>query len=79
MPPPSRPGTRKAAGSAALVKNLNLGFTIRSLFEIEDKIANLSEQEYNTMVENTYNLAKEITAGNGLQNALREILNEDRK
>ena len=64
------------AGSAQLIKKFNIGFTVNSLFEIEDKISNLSEEEYDRMVQNTYGLAKEITAGNRLQKALAELLNE---
>lgn len=62
------------AGSAQLVKDFNIGFTVNSLFEIEDKINKLSEEAYDTMVHNTYHLGKGITSGNNLQQALTEIL-----
>jgi hypothetical protein len=66
------------AGSAELIKKFNIGFTVNSLFEIEDKISRLSEREYERMVQNTYDLAKEITSGNGLQKALSELLNRQK-
>jgi hypothetical protein len=64
------------AGSANLVKKFNFGFTVSSLFEIESKISKLSETDYQQMVHNTHDLAREITAGNGLQKALNELLNK---
>ena len=66
----------ESAGSAALVKKLKLGITVKSLFEVEQKIIDLPESEYNMMVENTYRLAKEITAGNNLKNAIKKLLIE---
>jgi hypothetical protein len=68
-------------GSAELIRKFNIGFTVKSLFEIEDKIHELSETEYEIMVRNTRELAKEITAGNCLQKALGEIVSviEERK
>ena len=62
------------AGSAEMVKKFNIGFTVNSLFEIEDKINKLSHEDYNTMVRNTHDLAKEITSGNCLGKALEELL-----
>lgn len=62
------------AGSAEMVKRFNIGFTVDSLFEIEDRINKLSDEDYNRMVQNTHDLAKEITSGNCLRKALDEIL-----
>ena len=62
------------AGSAQLVKKFNIGFTVKSLFEIEQKINGLSEMEYDSMVQNTYDLARHITSGNNLQKALIDLL-----
>jgi glycosyltransferase involved in cell wall biosynthesis len=61
-------------GSAELITKFNIGFTVQNLFEIEDKIHGLSEAEYEIMVDNTRELAKEITSGNCLQKALYEIV-----
>jgi hypothetical protein len=62
------------AGSAEIVKKFKIGFTVKSLLEIEEKIHSLKDSEYNEMVINTRQLAKEITSGNSLQKALAEIL-----
>ena len=64
------------AGSAELVKKHNIGFTINSLFEIEQKIIELPEHDYQVMVQNTHSLAKKIKSGTGLRNALEEIFEE---
>ena len=64
------------AGSADMVKKFNIGLTVNSLFEIENKINELPEAEYNRMVRNTYDLAKEITSGNCFRKALESLLNE---
>jgi hypothetical protein len=62
------------AGSAEIVKKFKIGFTVKSLLEIEGKIHLLKDTEYNEMVNNTRQLAKQITSGNCLQKALAEIL-----
>jgi hypothetical protein len=64
------------AGSAEMVKKFNIGFTVKGLFEIEDKINKLSDEDYNKMVQNTHDLAREITSGNCLAKALGELLME---
>jgi hypothetical protein len=62
------------AGTAALVKQYAIGFTIRSLAEIEGKIAGLTETAWRQMCNNTRELAKQISSGACLTNALREII-----
>lgn len=62
------------AGSAGLVKKYGIGFTIKSLYEVEEKIERLTTQEYGKMVRNTYPLAREITSGNCVRKALEELL-----
>jgi hypothetical protein len=64
----------ESTGSADFVKRFNIGLTVRSLFEVEDKLQRLSEKDYGTMVQNMQQLAKDITSGNFLQNALGELL-----
>lgn len=64
------------AGSAQLIKKFNIGFTVNNLFEIEEKINRLSEIEYDSMVQNTYDLATQITSGNNLQTALADLLSK---
>jgi hypothetical protein len=67
------------AGSAELVKRLGIGFTVNNLFEVEDKINKLSEEDYNRMVQNTYDLATKITSGNCLKEALEELLEQKKR
>jgi hypothetical protein len=61
------------AGTAALVIKYNIGFTIRNLTEIESKINDLTEMAYRQMCENTRELAKQLSSGACLTNALHEI------
>lgn len=63
------------AGSAALVKKYQIGITINSLMEIEEKIKAITDTEYRQMCENTVQLSKQIASGSGLTQALGEILN----
>lgn len=62
------------AGAAALVKQYNIGITIRSLLEIEEKLNTLSDADYRQMCNNTRELARQISAGNCLSHALQEML-----
>ena len=61
------------AGSASLVKRYHIGFTIRDLFEIEEKLKQLPAEEYRQMCDNTRMLARQIASGGCLTNALQEI------
>jgi hypothetical protein len=61
------------AGAAALVAQYNIGITIRSLFEIEEKLQALSDAGYQQMVDNTRDLARQIATGNCLSQALKEV------
>ena len=62
------------AATAELVKKFGIGFTIKSLFEIEDKITMLSEAEYRQMQINMQPLADKISKGECLGNAINEIM-----
>ena len=64
------------AGSAPFVKKFKIGFTVKSLIEIEEKINTLPEKIYGEMVANTRALANEITSGAGLKTALHELVSE---
>jgi hypothetical protein len=64
------------AATAELVKKYGIGFTIKSLFEIEDKITALSETEYRQMQINMEPLADKISKGECLGNAINEIMKE---
>lgn len=61
------------AGAAALVTQYNIGITIRSLFEIEEKLQALSDADYQQMCHNTRDLARQIATGGCLSQALKEI------
>jgi hypothetical protein len=62
------------AASAALITRHGIGFTINSLYEIEEKIRAVSEDEYRQMQENMQQLAEKISKGHCLSVALDEIL-----
>lgn len=62
------------AGTAGLIKRYGIGFTIRSLFEIEEKLKALSATEYRQMCDNTVALAKKISTGGCSGSAVHSIL-----
>jgi hypothetical protein len=62
------------AATAELVKKYKIGFTVKTLFEIEDKIAALREDEYRQMQTNMQPLAEKINKGECLANAINEIM-----
>lgn len=63
----------EGAGSAALVKKYQIGITVNSLFEIEEKIKGLTEEEYQQMCENMRALARQISTGGCLTGALNSL------
>jgi len=62
------------AGSAPLVKKYGIGFAINSLYEIPQKISSITEAEFLQMQENMTALAKEISGGECLKQALSRLL-----
>jgi hypothetical protein len=62
------------AASAPLIGKYNIGFTVNSLYEIEDKIKNLSAAEYRQMQLNMHPLSEKISKGECLSNAIDEIM-----
>lgn len=62
------------AASAPLIEKYNIGFTVNSLYEIEEKIKKLSNAEYRQMQLNMQPLAEKISKGEYLSNALDEIM-----
>jgi hypothetical protein len=64
------------AGTAALVKEYGIGFTVRNLTEIEEKINTITEADYRRMCDNMRSLAKQISSGACLTNALRIITDQ---
>lgn len=62
------------AATASFVTDNSIGILISSLFEIEDKINSVSEEDYQKMCSNTHKIARKISAGGHLQNAIEEML-----
>ncbi len=64
------------AASAPLIEKYEIGFTVNSLYEIEDKIKKLSTDEYCQMQINMQPLAEKISKGECLSNAIEEIVKQ---
>jgi hypothetical protein len=62
------------AAMASFVNENNIGFCISTLFEIEEKINALTEQQYQQMIENLKPIAEKIASGYFLQTAINDIL-----
>lgn len=62
------------AGTAALIREYGIGFTINSLDEIPGKLQLLTNEEYQRMCHNTQELAQRLSAGCHLKRALVELL-----
>lgn len=66
--------TYEHAGTAYLVKQYNIGITIKDLTELEEALGKVTPGQYRQMCENTKSLAADIATGNCLRNALHEIM-----
>lgn len=64
------------AASAPLVEKHKIGLAINNLYEIGDKIKNLSTAEYHQMQVNMQSLAEKISKGECLSNAIDEIMKQ---
>jgi hypothetical protein len=62
------------AASAPLIEKYGIGFSIDSLYEIEEKIKRISPGEFQQMQKNMIPLAEKISGGKCLGNALDEML-----
>ena len=62
------------AGSAMLVEKYKIGITIRSLYELEDKIKNITDGEYQQMKKNMQPLAEKKSAGGCIKEALQKLM-----
>ena len=58
---------------AHIIKEKNIGFTISSLLEIEDKINSITPSQYNTFMQNICKLYNEVTSGNNFISILKSI------
>ncbi|MGZ8523302.1 MAG: hypothetical protein ACXWV1_02680 [Chitinophagaceae bacterium] len=64
------------AGTAPLVESYKIGFTIKSLYEIEDKIRKITSEEYQQMKKNMQPLAEKISKGGCIKEALQKLMPE---
>lgn len=64
------------AGTASLVEEYQIGFTIKSLYEIGDKIRKISNEEYEQMKKNMQPLAEKISKGGCIKEALQKLMPE---
>ena len=68
----------KDAAMADFVIENKIGYSISSLSEIPGKIKAISDNEYQTMVENTRKFSEKISTGHFTQKAIQAILNKIR-
>lgn len=61
------------AALADLIKKENLGIVIDNLYELEEKIMSISEDEYESMLNNVYKFRKKLINGEFLKKAIQEI------
>lgn len=62
------------AAAASFVKEHNIGITIKSIYDIEDKIRSITEAEYETMCNNMKPLAQKISSGYFLTTAINKAI-----
>ncbi|MGK2862409.1 MAG: hypothetical protein ACSLE0_10775, partial [Chitinophagaceae bacterium] len=65
-----------SAGTAPLVEKYKIGIIINSLYEIDERLRCISEEEYNEMKKNMQPLAKKISSGGCIKDALQKLLFE---
>lgn len=65
--------TWKNAAIARFVEDNKVGITVNSLDDIPDRLKNLSDKEYQTMIENTRNISKKTTKGRFLEETLEKV------
>lgn len=63
----------ESAALAPFIEKNGVGITIKSLAEIDDKIAKLSDKEYLQMVENAQNISQKLRSGYYSRRAVRQI------
>jgi glycosyltransferase involved in cell wall biosynthesis len=61
------------SGAASIIHKYGIGFTVSSLFEVKEKISQLTEDDYQKMRKNCAELANHITSGNCLIEALSDL------
>ena len=64
------------AGSAGLVEKYKIGIAVKSLYEIENKIKDMTDDEYQQMKKNMQPLAAKISTGSCIKEALQKLMSE---
>ena len=62
------------AALAHLIEKYGIGITVRSLSELDSKIVNITDKEYQSMKEKTENLGEKVKAGYFIVNAFSNLL-----
>jgi hypothetical protein len=62
------------AGIAGIIDKYEIGFSVNSLHEIHERISLLNKEQYQVMQKNCCELAKKISTGKYLKNALEKLL-----
>lgn len=64
------------AATAPLVEKYKIGVTVKSLYEVEEKIKGISDQDYQQMQLNMKPLAEQVSKGKHLTHAVNEIMKQ---
>ena len=64
------------AATAVLVEKYRIGVTVKSLYEIEEKIRAISDEDYSQMQVNMQPIAEKISKGSHLSDAINEIMKQ---
>lgn len=62
------------AGSASLVEKYKIGISVKNLYNIEEKIKSITDDEYQQMRKNMQSLAAKISTGGFIKEALQELM-----
>ena len=65
----------KEAALAEFVLENNLGFAVNSLLDLPEKIAEISEEDYNKMITHVQKMGNKIRSGYFLSEALKKSEN----
>lgn len=63
----------KSSAIAQFVEVNNIGFTLDSLDELDDKVGQITSEEYSVMVDNCLSIRKKLVQGGYLRDALKSI------
>jgi glycosyltransferase involved in cell wall biosynthesis len=62
------------AGSADMIRNLRIGFTVSTLYDLGEKLEGISDDDYRQMIANMKPVADRIASGRNLKDALNELI-----